>query len=62
MLVNGRDVGWWSTDRLSRVRLRFDERPDPWAERALRKEAERLTAYLGGQTPFPVYPSPAMQS
>ena len=60
-VVNGRVVGVWVQDERRRVRVRFLESVDAWAQRALRKEAERLTAHLGGTRAFPVYPSPAMQ-
>ncbi|QXT63083.1 winged helix DNA-binding domain-containing protein [Tessaracoccus palaemonis] len=60
-VVNGRVVGVWVQDERRRVRVRYLESVDAWAQRALRKEAERLTAHLGGTRAFPVYPSPAMQ-
>lgn len=62
--VNGRVVGCWvqdADDPACPVRVRLVEDVEPWARAALLAEAERLTAWLGGERVGTVYPSVAMR-
>jgi hypothetical protein len=60
--VNGRIVGCWTQDPAGAVRVHLLEDVPGWAARALRDEAERLTAWLDGVRVPTGYASPAMRS
>jgi hypothetical protein len=59
--VDGRAVGCWVHDPDGTVRVHLLEAVSPDRERALRDEAERLTAWLSGQRVATGYVSPAMK-
>jgi hypothetical protein len=58
---DGRIVGCWVQDPAGRVSVRYVDETPAAAKRALRVEAERLTAWLDGVRVSTVYPSAAMK-
>jgi hypothetical protein len=54
-------VGCWVQDQEGVVEVRYVEPVPKAAERVLRAEADRLTAWLGGVRVGTVYPSAAMK-
>lgn len=58
----GRVVGCWVQDPRGQVVVRPLTDIEPAGMRALRSEAERLTAWLDGQVISPIYKSPAMKA
>jgi hypothetical protein len=59
---DGRIVGCWVQDDAGVVAVRYVDRVPKAAEKALRVEAERLTAWLDGVRVSTVYPSAAMKA
>jgi hypothetical protein len=59
---DGRIVGCWVQDDAGVVAVRYVDRVPKAAEKALRVEAERLTAWLDGVRVSTVYPSAAMRA
>ena len=59
--VDGRIVGCWVQDDAGTVRVHLLEKVPDTARAALETEAERLTAWLGGDRVSTVYPSTAMK-
>jgi hypothetical protein len=59
--VDGRIVGCWVQDDAGAVRVHVLEPVSRAARAALETQAERLTAWLGGDRVSTVYPSPAMK-
>jgi hypothetical protein len=59
---DGRIVGSWVQDDAGVVAVRYVDRVPKAAEKALRVEAERLTAWLDGVRVSTVYPSAAMRA
>lgn len=55
---NGRIVGGWRQDEAGAVELQLLEHVGAEARRALGREVERLTAWLGGTRVLPRFPSP----
>lgn len=59
--VDGRIVGCWVQDDAGAVRVHLLEPVSGDGRAALETEAERLTAWLGGDRVSTIYPSPAMK-